>query len=253
MGMIDSARQREHYDAIHDDYERHYYDAWSMDYRRRFIFEPLFEGLDLNGKRVADLASGSGHNSLLLLERFPRAEVMGFDISPKAVEAYRQLVGAPAVVLDLTKPISEPQIFDAAMLVGGLHHCVADLPQTFANIAAMLKPGGLLLIMLEPNREFCLQFVRSMWYRRDRYFEAETEEALKHDEIAALAADWFEPRQVRYFGGPAIFFVLNSLIFRISPALKGWITRPLMAVEAAYERLPGRSLFPVFGASWQRR
>jgi hypothetical protein len=60
---IDSTRQKQHYEAIHTNYEDHYYDAQSMAYRERFYYDPLFEGLDLNGCRVADLASGSGHNS----------------------------------------------------------------------------------------------------------------------------------------------------------------------------------------------
>ncbi|WP_145963565.1 class I SAM-dependent methyltransferase [Bradyrhizobium algeriense] len=253
MSLEGSARQREHYDVIHDSYEAHYYDAESMEYRRRFLFAAAFDGLNLNGKRVADVASGSGHNSLLLLERFPQAEMTGFDISPRARAAYEQIVRRPAFELDLTKPTSTGETFDAAIVVGGLHHCVVDLQQTFANLGEMIRPGGTLFILLEPNRDFILQFVRKFWYRNDPLFDADTEEALRHDAIAATAHQWFEPEKVTYFGGPAFFLVLNSLVLRISPGIKKRIARPLMAMEQLYMKLPGRLPFPVFMARWIRR
>jgi SAM-dependent methyltransferase len=248
---VSSSRQRDHYEAIHDAYERHYYDGASMEYRHRFIFSYLFDGLDLNGKRVADLACGSGHNSVALLERFPRADVTGFDISPKACEAYRRLVRHSAVPTDLTKPNDLLPAFDAAMVIGGLHHCTTDLPRTVANIAAMLKPGGLLM-MLEPNRQCFLQAARSIWYRMDKYFDASTEDALSHDDLARLARPWFAPKDVRYFGGPAYFLVLQSLVFRLHPSAKRVFARPLLAAEAVYARLPGRFWYPAFMARWQR-
>ena len=63
---MDSSRQRQHYTAIHDAYEAHYYDAPSMAYRSRFIYRWLFDGVDFRNAEVADLACGSGHNSLAL-------------------------------------------------------------------------------------------------------------------------------------------------------------------------------------------
>ena len=54
-----AALEKDHYERIHSDYARHYYDQTSMAYRRRFIYDHLLAGLDLNGKRVADLACGN--------------------------------------------------------------------------------------------------------------------------------------------------------------------------------------------------
>ena len=65
VGM-DSSRQKQHYTAIHDAYEAHYYDAPSMAYRSRFIYRWLFDGVDFRGAEVADLACGSGYNSVAL-------------------------------------------------------------------------------------------------------------------------------------------------------------------------------------------
>ena len=68
MSSID---QKNHYKKIHDDYETHYYDPTSTEYREHFIYDVMFKRLDLNGKRVVELAPGSGQNSLALGERYP--------------------------------------------------------------------------------------------------------------------------------------------------------------------------------------
>ena len=139
----------------------HYFDAQSMRYREEFIYDKLFSGLDLNGKRVADLACGSGYNSVALLARYPEIRVCGFDISSKACEAYPRNTGFPAYRTDLTLPIAVDRPFDVAFVVGGLHQTAKDLPMAVQNLARLLKPGGLALF-LEPNRGFYLETVRSL-------------------------------------------------------------------------------------------
>ena len=122
-----SEKQKIHYEEIHDAYEAHYYDPTSEDFRRRFIVGPLLEGVNLDGKLVADLASGSGMNSTMLLERFPNANVVGFDISASACAAYRERTGRDAHELDLTRGEDPGIRADAAMIIGGLHHCISDM------------------------------------------------------------------------------------------------------------------------------
>jgi SAM-dependent methyltransferase len=238
--------QKRHYEEIHSDYERHYYDASSMAFRRRFVEEVMFAGLDLNDSHVADLASGSGHNSRSLLARFPKACVTGFDISPSACAAYRVNVGR-----DCHECYQGP-LFNIAMVQGGLHHCVSDLDATLRTVGSMLRPGGILL-MWEPNKMCFLETARRLWYRFDHYFEAGTEAALDHDEVLRRAGGLFEAIDVRYLGGPAYFLVLNSLLFRIPTAVKRLMAPPLFAIEGAYNRLPARVLFPCFIARWRRR
>lgn len=168
-----SSRQKAHYEGIHDEYEEHYNDPSAKEFRDRFMYDVMFEGLDLNGKTVADLASGSGHNTMALLERFPAALPVGFDISSRACESYRAITGRPAHEADLTKGADIDLAADVAMVIGGLHHCIADLPGTFSTIAGILRPGGLLL-MCEPNRHYLLEGARRLWYRFDKYFDDQT-------------------------------------------------------------------------------
>lgn len=244
--------QRRHYEDIIAGYDAHYYDAWSMRYRDAFIYAPMWRGLDLDGKRVAELASGAGHNSLALRRAFPRVHTEGFDISPTAVARYRETTGQPAHEVDLTVAVPDVEPFDAAMIIGGLHHCVADLPRTLENIAGLLKPGGILMFN-EPNRRFFLEAVRRLWYRLDKTFDADSEAALDHDALCALGRPWFEPIDVTYFGGPACFAVLNSMILRVPLGLKPVISPPLMAVERVWNRIPSKRAHNLFVGRWRRR
>ena len=246
MSSID---QKSHYEQIHDDYERHYYDPSSMAYRQRFIYDPMFEGLDLNGKSVAEFASGSGHNSLAIRERFPDAKFTGFDISAKACASYREMLGSEAIEADLTKPLVDMPTFDYAVIFGGLHHCVSDLGATLKNIADMLNPGGMLLFV-EPNAQYILEGARDFWYRHDRYFEENTEAALNHGDMLSMTDGRFRVHDIRYMGGIAYFLIYNSLIFRVPTGAKKYLAPPLFALESLTGLVPGKFLYPSFIGRW---
>jgi len=199
-----SKSQKKHYESIHDDYGKHYYDQSSMAYRDRFIYKLILDGLDLNGKYVADIAAGSGENSLELKRRYPRVRLTGFDISSKAIKQYRENVGTSAFQQDFTKPMKQKFEFDVVMVFGGLHHCANDLRRVFENISGLLKPGGMLL-MWEPNRECFLECLRNIWYRKSRFFQEDTEKALVHDDIINMASSFFEVKDLKYMGGAGTF------------------------------------------------
>lgn len=243
--------QSAHYGTIHDAYEAHYYDAASMEYRHRFLYQPLLEGLRLDGASVADLACGSGHNSLALRGYFPGLRTTGYDISDAACRDYRANTGEAAHLVDLTKAYSPQESHDAALIIGGLHHCVLDLETTLRNVARLIRPGGHFM-MMEPSDDSFLSGIRRIWYRADRYFEADTEHALKHDALAAMARPYFVPEKVVYTGGPAFYAILNSLILRIPLGAKPSLARLLFPIESLYNRLPGRAPFAVFLARWRR-
>lgn len=249
--MKDSARQREHYERLIETYERHYFDYWSLRYRHKFIYQSLWRNLDLNGKDVVELACGSGQNSQVLLQEFPSAKVTGLDISPTACAKYRSVTGSPALVVDLTKPSDQTMQYDAAFVVGGIHHCVADLPNTLKNIAGMLRPGGV-FIMMEPNSRHLLEWVRRLWYKLDTNFDAETEHALDHDTLIEIGKPWFALKDIIYLGGPAYFFVLNSMIMRVPLWLKPVISPPLLGIETAWNAVPWPRMHNVFIARWMK-
>jgi SAM-dependent methyltransferase len=246
-----SLRQKLHYERIHDAYEAHYYDATSLRYREEFILDPLLAGVDLNDRDVLDVASGSGHNTRLLQKRFPRMRSVGLDISESACAAFEHETSGRAIRADLTQPLTLPSLVDAAVVIGGLHHCVVNLQQTIDNLASAIRPGGVLL-MMEPSADSFMESARKHWYRRDHFFDAPTERALSHDELMSLAGDRFAPEVVRYVGGPAYFLILNSLVLRVPLRAKPWLAPMVFPLERAFNALNSGAASPVFLARWRR-
>ena len=246
-------RQQSHFESLHSLYEQHQYHPSVMEYRRRFIYGPMFSDLDLHGARVIELCSGSGHNSLYLKEKFPGVSVTGLDISRAACADYENRVGAPCKLLDLTEPGGKiSDTFDIAFVVGGLHHCIANLEAVLSNVAAMLKPGGRLL-MMEPSNQFFLDPVRRLWYRLDKQmFDVQTERALNHDELVAMAGGNFKVESLKFFGGPGCAFILNGMVFRIPLRVKSFTAPFLLKAEATWNLLPWRVCHFLFLARWKR-
>ena len=251
---VDSEIQKELYEKIHEEYESHYYDADSMAYRERFMYGNLFNGLNLNDCDVAELAPGSGYNTLEIQKRFPKARITGYDISEKACKDYRKKTGCEAFQIDLTKEYSgKKNFYDFAIIIGGLHHCIADLPTTLKNIHSMLKLNGW-LIMAEPNKKFFLQGLRNIWYKVDkRYFDPSTEAALDHDELVKLSDDIFSVHDIQFIGGPGFILIYNSMAFRMPKKLKHVIAPPLFSIDSLYNRLSSSYWFPFFLARWQAK
>ena len=245
--------QQELFAAIHDRYYEATTDPYASRYRIETILEPIERALDPGTRSVIELAAGDGFTSRWLKTRRPDLQIVGSDISEKAAKDYERTTGGTCHVADFTKPFDIGQHFDAAIVSGGIHHFVADLDMAFDNIARLLRPGGVLL-MSEPNAEYVLQPLRDLWYRLDRkHFDHATERALTHDELLARFSDRFAAESVVYKGGPGALLILHNWALRIPQSFKPWYASPVMAIERAWERLPGRLPFNFFIAKWRKR
>jgi len=251
MKKYKNNKQKAHYEAIHDDYSDHYYDKESLAYRKKFILEPLFKSINLDNAIIADLASGIGMTSSIMGNYFPNAKFTGFDISSKACEEYKNKLGFPAYEVDLTRPYESDLKFDVAVVIGGLHHCISDLETTINNIANLIKKDGHFL-MMEPNSCYVLEPIRKLWYKTDKYFEADTERALDHDVILKIARKNFKLVDVKYCGGIAYFLIFNSLVFRMPKFVKKLFKSILFRQEVLFNRLPGKLPFAYFLAKWKK-
>ena len=243
--------QIKHYETLLSEYERHYFDITSMEFRRLFYYRSMFANADLNDKDVIELASSSGKNSQEVLNLFPRARLSGLDISPSACKLFQENLNRPAFEADLTKLFELDHKFDVAFVVGGIHHCIGNLPSTLTNIARLLRPGGI-FIMVEPNNEFFLESIRKIWYQLDSSFESETEAALNHNQLLDLARNEFELVSLEYGGGPASLLILNSMIFRIPIRIKKFLAPPLFFIERLWNKLPFARAHNHFIAVWRR-
>jgi hypothetical protein len=75
--------------------------------------------------------------------------------------------------------------------------------------------------MMEPSNQFLLDPVRRLWYRLDKQMlDGQTERALNHDELFAMAGGNFKVESVKLFGGPGCAFILSGMVFMDPTARK---------------------------------
>jgi trans-aconitate 2-methyltransferase len=110
----------------------------------------VLDRLPLGGdERVLDAGCGSGRVTELLAERLPGGHVVALDASAGMVEAARERLApfgdrVEFVVADLGAPLPLAEPVDA-ILSTATFHWVPDHAALFANLAAVLRPGGRLV------------------------------------------------------------------------------------------------------------
>jgi ubiquinone/menaquinone biosynthesis C-methylase UbiE len=107
------------------------------------------------GKDVLDLACGEGYGAALLARR--AARVLGVDVSSDAVEhakrAYAKLPNAEFKVGSCTAIPAGDATMDVAISFETLEH-IAEQEQFVAELARVLKPGGVLVVSCPNKAEY---------------------------------------------------------------------------------------------------
>ncbi len=110
----------------------------------------VLDRLPLAGdERVLDAGCGSGRVTELLAARLPHGHVVALDASAAMIEAARERLApfgerVEFVVADLGRPLPLAEPLDA-ILSTATFHWVPDHDALFANLAAVLRPGGWLV------------------------------------------------------------------------------------------------------------
>jgi trans-aconitate 2-methyltransferase len=110
----------------------------------------VLERLPLQGdETVLDAGCGTGRVTELLLGRLPRGRVVALDASASMLEQARGRLArfgdrVAYVQADLGRPLPLPDRVDA-VLSTATFHWVMDHDALFANLAAVLRPGGRLV------------------------------------------------------------------------------------------------------------
>jgi 2-polyprenyl-3-methyl-5-hydroxy-6-metoxy-1,4-benzoquinol methylase len=249
LGVAERQQQR-HYDRIAADYEAHYSDAWSVEYRRRFIYEPMFAGLNLAGMNVLDAMCGSGQTTEYLLAQ--GANVTGLDISNEVIETFQaHWTNATAVNRSMLDSGLPAKAFDCVVIVGGLHHIHPNVKLAVTELHRILKPGGHLCFM-EPHSGSLPDLIRRVWYRLDRFF-SDNEASIDIERLQRDFQSHFELKRVQHLGNLAFLLVLNSLIFRIPPRVKKLLAPSLMKLEPLINKLQTKLTSCFVVAQWQRK
>jgi len=243
-------QQQAHYDQIAADYEAHYSDQWSVEYRRRFIYEPMFAGLNLAGMNVLDAMCGSGQTTEYLLAR--GANVTGLDISNEVIEKFQaRWTRATALNRSLLDSGFPDGAFDCVVVVGGLHHIHPNVKRAVTELHRVLKPGGYLCFM-EPHSGSLPDLLRRVWYRFDRLF-SDNEASIDIERLQRDFQSHFELKCAQHLGNVAFLLVLNSLIFRIPPRVKKLFAPSLMKLEPLINKLQTKLTSCFVVAQWQRK
>ena len=109
----------------------------------------VLDRLPLDGnERVLDAGCGSGRVTELLAERLPHGTIVALDGSAAMVDAARarlERFGSQVeyVVADLREPLPIAPV--DAILSTATFHWILDHDRLFANLAAVLRPGGRLV------------------------------------------------------------------------------------------------------------
>jgi SAM-dependent methyltransferase len=122
------------------------------------LIDAVEDGTGRPDPLVLDIGCGPGSIGVRLLDRLPRATVIGIDADPVSLAlgraAYQDVPGLRFVDLDLRVPgwsarlgLNPPsRAADAAVSTTALHWLPEpDLRAMYAELAAILRPGGLLL------------------------------------------------------------------------------------------------------------
>ena len=110
----------------------------------------VLDRLPLAGnERVLDAGCGTGRVTESLLDRLPIGHVIALDGSPSMIQGARERLErfgdrVTYLVADLGRPIPVDGPVDA-ILSTATFHWVPDHDALFANLAAVLRPGGLLV------------------------------------------------------------------------------------------------------------
>jgi SAM-dependent methyltransferase len=132
------------YDAVARAYADHISDELNYKPLDRALLAMVAE--EAGGSRLADVGCGPGHVTRFLADR--HADVVGVDLSAEMINVARErhsdLTFVEASMLDL--PVTDGAWAGAVSLYSIIHLTPAERSQAFAELARVIRPGGLVLV-----------------------------------------------------------------------------------------------------------
>jgi len=198
---------------------------------------PLLDHLPTDGlTRVLDAGCGSGRVTQAILDRLPDARVIALDGSQQMLdEAARRLRPAvdagrlSFVHADLGRPLALDEPVDAVVSTAAFHW-VSDQDALFANLAAVLRPGGLLVAQCGGAGNIA-SVIRAMdavgvtWHPWQFATPAEATDRLEASGFGSVRA-WLHDEPTAFDPGPPMeeflaTVVLGAHLERMAPEERG--------------------------------
>lgn len=205
--------------------------------------------LELRGdETVLDAGCGTGQVTATLLERLPRGRVVALDGSEQMLAAARERFGGDARVAfvhaDLGAPLPLRDPVDAIVSTSTFHW-VRDHDALFRHLAAVLRPGGQLVVDCggAGNIATVLDALRALGHDEHPWTYAGVVET----EARLLAAGFdrldvrLAPRETRFATDEELERFLTSVVLRTFVTELGPADGAAL-VRAVAARLPGREL-----------
>ncbi len=210
---------------------------------------------DVRGKRVLEIGCGGGANSVILALK--GATVVGVDISPKAIQAARQLaarhgvedrVDFQAIPLESYLALNQGQPFDVICGFAVLHHLLPVLGETLTRLATAAHPETT-WVFSEPVATS--QWMQNLRLRLPLKVDGTPDErplnnadlavirehlpAMKMDLFCATLRFWTRAFPGRYEDYPTLVRSLYNALGRIDAALlSAPIFRPLSSIAVIH-------------------
>jgi ubiquinone/menaquinone biosynthesis C-methylase UbiE len=126
---------------------------------------------DLNGRRVLDVGCGKGRFARVLVERYPRASMVGLDLAEAML---RHVPGGVSACAGSMTALPFPSgAFDCAYATESLEHAV-DIEAAVSELCRVVRPGGRIVI-IDKNAQHWGRLKTPEW---EKWFERKELEKL---------------------------------------------------------------------------